>query len=98
MPQHKGKEAEIEAIMRSYATLVYPEGENQPLGAFNPERIAKVQASMSIAGSALWRRCAFGGRVRGTQVHGRLWIKRARKGNAPLSPDAFGMSFGYTYI
>lgn len=44
MPQHAGKEAEIEGIMRSYATLVYPEAENQPLGAFDPERITKVQA------------------------------------------------------
>ncbi|MCR4269439.1 ABC transporter substrate-binding protein [Nitratireductor sp. ZSWI3] len=44
MPQHAGKEAEIEGILRSYATLVYPEGENQPLGAFDPERIAKVQS------------------------------------------------------
>ncbi|WP_048645919.1 ABC transporter substrate-binding protein [Nitratireductor soli] len=44
MPQHAGKEAEIEGILRSYATLVYPQGENQPLGSFDPERIAKVQA------------------------------------------------------
>ncbi|SEB44463.1 NitT/TauT family transport system substrate-binding protein [Nitratireductor aquibiodomus] len=44
VPQHAGKEAEIEGILRSYATLVYPEGENQPLGAFDPERIASVQA------------------------------------------------------
>lgn len=44
MPQHAGKEAEIEGILRSYATLVYPEGENQPLGAFDSGRIAKVQA------------------------------------------------------
>ncbi|SMH38279.1 ABC transporter substrate-binding protein [Maritimibacter sp. HL-12] len=41
--QHEGQEAQIEAIMRSYATLIYPEGENQPLGAFDPERIAAVQ-------------------------------------------------------
>lgn len=44
MPQHAGKEAEIEGILRAYATLVYPEAANQPLGAFDPERIAKVQA------------------------------------------------------
>lgn len=44
VPQHAGKEAEIEGILRSYATLVYPESENQPLGAFDPERIASVQA------------------------------------------------------
>lgn len=43
VPQHAGQEAQIEAIMRSYATLIYPEGENQPLGAFDPERIAAVQ-------------------------------------------------------
>jgi len=44
MPQHAGQEEQIEAIMRSYATLIYPEGENQPLGAFDPARIAEVQA------------------------------------------------------
>jgi NitT/TauT family transport system substrate-binding protein len=44
MPQHAGKETEIEGILRAYATLVYPEAANQPLGAFDPERIAKVQA------------------------------------------------------
>lgn len=43
VPQHAGKEAQIEAIMRAYSTLVYPEGENQPLGTFDPERIAEVQ-------------------------------------------------------
>src|SRR5690606_20016035 len=44
MPQHTGKEADVEAILRSYAELVYPEGENQPLGAFDPERIKQVQS------------------------------------------------------
>lgn len=44
VPQHAGQEAQIEAIMRAYATLIYPEGENQPLGSFDPDRIAKVQA------------------------------------------------------
>lgn len=43
VPQHQGKEAQIEAIMRAYSTLVYPEGENQPLGSFDPDRIAEVQ-------------------------------------------------------
>jgi len=33
----------------------------------------------------------------GTEVHGRLWIKRARRGNAPLRTTDFGLSFGYTY-
>jgi len=43
VPQHAGKEAQIEEIMRAYSTLVYPEGENQPLGSFDPARIAEVQ-------------------------------------------------------
>jgi len=43
IPQHAGKEAEIETILRSYAELVYPEAPNQPLGTFDPKRIAKVQ-------------------------------------------------------
>ncbi|MEM9049545.1 MAG: ABC transporter substrate-binding protein [Pseudomonadota bacterium] len=42
--QHQGKEAGIEAIMRAYSTLIYPEGDDQPLGSFKPDRIAEVQA------------------------------------------------------
>ena len=29
--------------MRAYANLIYPEGQDQPLGTFDPERIAAVQ-------------------------------------------------------
>ncbi|AUM75293.1 ABC transporter substrate-binding protein [Paracoccus jeotgali] len=43
VPQQTGKEAEIEAIMTAYANKVYPEGEGQPLGAFDPARIEAVQ-------------------------------------------------------
>lgn len=32
-----------------------------------------------------------------THIHGRLWLRRATLGNAPLHEDHFGMSFGYTY-
>lgn len=50
VPQHTGKEKQIEAIMRAYTRLVYPEGENQPLGTFDPKRIADVQAFYIKAG------------------------------------------------
>ena len=43
VPQHQGEEAQIEAIMRAYSELVYPEAEGQPLGSFDPNRIAQVQ-------------------------------------------------------
>jgi NitT/TauT family transport system substrate-binding protein len=43
VPQHAGKEAQVESIMRAYATLIYPEGADQPLGTFDPEQIAAVQ-------------------------------------------------------
>lgn len=43
VPQHAGKEAEVEAILRAYAEKVYPEAEGQPLGTFDPERIKAVQ-------------------------------------------------------
>ncbi|MBV7396382.1 ABC transporter substrate-binding protein [Mameliella sediminis] len=43
VPQHSGKEKMVEGVMRAYAALIYPEGENQPLGTFNPERIKAVQ-------------------------------------------------------
>jgi NitT/TauT family transport system substrate-binding protein len=43
VPQHAEDEAGVEAIMRAYAELIYPEGENQPLGAFSEARIAAVQ-------------------------------------------------------
>lgn len=33
-----------------------------------------------------------------TQVHGRLWLRAARRGNAALQARDFGMSFGYTYL
>ncbi|GHG91545.1 ABC transporter substrate-binding protein [Pseudodonghicola xiamenensis] len=50
VPQHSGKEAQIESIMRAYTTLVYPEAENQPLGSFDPARIAAVQKFYVDAG------------------------------------------------
>ncbi|MGE4325362.1 MAG: ABC transporter substrate-binding protein [Pseudodonghicola sp.] len=50
VPQHSGKEAEIESILRAYATLVYPAAENQPLGSFDPARIAAVQKFYVDAG------------------------------------------------
>ena len=43
VPQHAGKEAEVEAILTAYAEKVYPEAEGQPLGTFDPERIKAVQ-------------------------------------------------------
>lgn len=33
-----------------------------------------------------------------TQVHGRLWLRGARRGEEPLHAAAFGMHFGYAYI
>ncbi|WP_323765175.1 pentapeptide repeat-containing protein [Marinovum sp.] len=33
-----------------------------------------------------------------TQVHGRLWLRDARRGAAALRPEDFGMAFGYAYI
>lgn len=43
VPQHAGKEAEVEAILREYATKVYPAQEGLPLGGFDPERLTAVQ-------------------------------------------------------
>lgn len=48
--QHSGKEAQIEAVMRAYSTLIYAEAEGQPLGTFDPERIAAVQKFYIEAG------------------------------------------------
>lgn len=50
VPQHAGKEAEIEGILRAYSEKVYPEGENQPLGSFDPARMAAVQKFYVDAG------------------------------------------------
>jgi uncharacterized protein YjbI with pentapeptide repeats len=33
----------------------------------------------------------------GSEVHGRLWLKRARLGNMPLAASDFGLAFGYVY-
>jgi NitT/TauT family transport system substrate-binding protein len=43
VPQHAGKEASIEAIMRDYVALVYPAAEGQPRGTFDPARVKAVQ-------------------------------------------------------
>ena len=43
VPQHAGKEVQIETIMRAYAEDVYPEAEGQRLGTFDPDRIAAAQ-------------------------------------------------------
>ncbi|MDR5654192.1 ABC transporter substrate-binding protein [Ruixingdingia sedimenti] len=43
VPQHAGKEAEVEAILTAYAEKVYPAAEGQPLGTFDPARIKAVQ-------------------------------------------------------
>lgn len=43
VPQHAGKEAEIEAIMRSYVELIYAEAEDHPLGTFSADQMAEVQ-------------------------------------------------------
>ncbi len=44
VPQHAGKEAMIEGVMRSYVSLVYPAAKGQKRGTFDAERIKKVQA------------------------------------------------------
>ena len=38
-----------------------------------------------------------GASVTGAQVHGRLWLRGAMRGNMPLTPDAFGLVFGYAW-
>ncbi|MEL4072418.1 ABC transporter substrate-binding protein [Ochrobactrum sp. GPK 3] len=43
VPRHKGDEAKIEAIMRSYVELVYPPAGDRPRGTFDPDRMKKVQ-------------------------------------------------------
>lgn len=50
VPQHAGKEAQIEGILRAYSEKVYPEGKDQPLGTFNPDRMAAVQKFYIDAG------------------------------------------------
>ena len=41
VPQHKGKEASVEAVFKLYNTYVYPG--QKVLGAMDPERLAAVQ-------------------------------------------------------
>jgi NitT/TauT family transport system substrate-binding protein len=43
VPQHAGKEAEIERIVRRYATETYRTNPPSDLGRFDPERLRKVQ-------------------------------------------------------
>lgn len=64
----------------------------------------RFAAGLSLAGSellgGLWAQAAdFPAEAdfADTQVHGRLWLRAARQGNAPVDDTAFGLSFGYTY-
>jgi NitT/TauT family transport system substrate-binding protein len=50
VPQHTGKEAQIEAVMKAYSALIYPAAEGQPLGTFDPKRIEAVQKFYVDAG------------------------------------------------
>ncbi len=50
VPQHSGKEAQIEAVLKAYSALIYPEAEGQPLGTFDPARIEAVQKFYVDAG------------------------------------------------
>ena len=50
VPQHGGKEAQVEAVMKAYSALIYPEAEGQPLGTFDPARIEAVQKFYVDAG------------------------------------------------
>lgn len=43
VPQHKGKEAAIEDVLRRYVEFVYKVDKPTDLGRFDPERLAKVQ-------------------------------------------------------
>lgn len=43
VPQHAGKEDEIETIMRAYAEKVYVEASDHPLGTFSADQMAEVQ-------------------------------------------------------
>jgi NitT/TauT family transport system substrate-binding protein len=43
VPQHAGKEAEIERIVKRYATETYRTNPPSNLGRFDPERLRKVQ-------------------------------------------------------
>jgi NitT/TauT family transport system substrate-binding protein len=43
VPQHSGKEAEIEGIMRAYIEKVYAESEDHPMGTFSADRVSAVQ-------------------------------------------------------
>jgi NitT/TauT family transport system substrate-binding protein len=43
VPQHAGKEAEMERILRRYVTQVYPTTPASALGSFDPARLKRVQ-------------------------------------------------------
>ena len=56
-------------------------------------RAAEWLGGLWCAGTRLPARTDFGE----TQIHGRLWLRDARRGGETLRPDAFGMPFGYIY-
>ncbi|WP_134725253.1 pentapeptide repeat-containing protein [Paracoccus luteus] len=64
---------------------------------------ARLQGASSLRGSewmgGLWMESAILDRLEtdDMQVHGRLWTRRARLGDAALPPARFSISFGYAY-
>lgn len=66
--------------------------------SFAGARVGALDLSDSEFLGGFWAQSAdFGveARFTNTQTHGRLWLRGATRGTAPLSPEEFGLVFGY---
>ena len=97
--------AEVRGIARFDAALL-PAGDFRDLICFGNADFARVQGgAVDFTGSeflgGFWAQsAAFASAARfdDTQVHGRLWLRGARRGNHPLAARDFGLVFGYTWV
>lgn len=97
--------AEFRGIARFDAALI-------PVGAFSgmtcygnasfaDMRAGDLDVSESEFLGGVWAQSAVfgaGARFDDSQVHGRLWLRGARRGNAPLRTEDFGLTFGYSWV
>jgi len=96
--------AEFRGIAR-FDGATMPGGDFRALTCYGNAAFAQVDGgALDLSGSeflgGFWAQSAqfaHGARFDDTQVHGRLWLRGARLGNASLDPAAFGLCYGYAW-
>lgn len=97
--------AEFRGIAR-FGGATLPGGDFRALTCYGNADFGGTDAgALDLAGSeflgGFWAQSArfgAGARFDETQVHGRLWLRGATRGNAALAPEAFTLAFGYSWV